>query len=126
VARAMADARDRHRDRERAASMEDFKRTFANPWAQPTGGAGLPASPSGAAMGAGPGAPGGDFRRAAGSGLTPGGRSSMELGPRGGAGDFDPKNPLNYGAPGTVLRQPESPRTMDRKPILLEVPKRKF
>ena len=50
----------------------------------------------------------------------------MELGPRGGAGDFDPKNPLNYGAPGTVLRQSESPRTMERKPILLEVPKRKF
>lgn len=126
MARALADARDRDRDRERAASLADFKRTFANPWAQTAGGAGLPSSPGGPTSGAGPSAPGGDFRRAAAGGLAGGGRSSMELGPRGGAGDFDPKNPLNYGAAGTVLRQPESPRSLDRKPIVLEVPKRKF
>ena len=50
---------------------------------------------------------------------------TVDLGPRGGAWDFDPKNPLNYGAPSTVLRNNEPPRPAS-KPIVLEVPKRKF
>lgn len=126
VGRALADARERERDRERAASLEDFKRTFANPWAQTAGSASLTPARSGVGSVAGLSVPGGDFRRPTAGGLAPGGRASMDLGPRGGLGDFDPKNPLNYGAAGTVLRQPEPTRAMDRKPIVLEVPKRKF
>jgi len=125
VGRMFSDARERERERERAASLDDFKRTFANPWAQ-TGGGLNPAGARGAARVAGLSVPGGDFRRTAPGGLAPGGRAGMDLGPRAGLGDFDPKNPLNYGAAGTVLRQPEPPRMMDRKPIVLEVPKRKF
>jgi hypothetical protein len=49
----------------------------------------------------------------------------MDLGPRGAMGDFDPKNPLNYGAPETVLRNNEPPRVAP-KPVVLELPKRKF
>lgn len=126
VGRMFSDARERERERERAASLEDFKRTFGNPWAQTSGGGLNPVGARGAAPVAGLSVPGGDFRRPAAGGLAPGGRAGMDLGPRGGLGDFDPKNPLNYGAPGTVLRQPEPPRMMDRKPIVLEVPKRKF
>lgn len=121
--RIFSDARER--ERERAANLDDFKRTFANPWAQTSGGVTL-AGGRGAAPATAISAPGGDFRRTAPSGLAPGGRSGMELSPRGGLGDFDPKNPLNYGAAGTVLRQPDAPRAIDRKPIMLEVPKRKF
>lgn len=125
VGRMFSDARERERERERAASLDDFKRTFANPWAQTAGGVN-PAGGRGPAPAAGLSVPGGDFRRTTAGGLAPGGRAGMELGARGGLGDFDPKNPLNYGAAGTVLRQPEPPRTLDRKPIVLEVPKRKF
>lgn len=127
MSRVVSEAREQERMRERDASLEAFKRNFNNPWAQPTsaGGGTLLGSGGGAT---GPlGLPGSDFRRPASmGGLNPGGRSGVDFGPRGGGlGDFDPKNPLNYGAPETVLKQNEAPRVAP-KPVVLEIPKRKF
>ncbi len=127
MSRVVSEAREQERMRERDASLEAFKRNFNNPWAQPT------SAGAGALLGSGGGAtgplglPGSDFRRPASmGGLNPGGRSGVDLGPRGGGlGDFDPKNPLNYGAPETVLKQNDAPRVAP-KPVVLEIPKRKF
>jgi len=127
LGRVFSEAREQERQRERDASLEAFKRTFNNPWAQTTSGGGGALLGSGGGGPATMGLPGGDFRRPSTiGGLNPGGRSPVDLGPRGGGlGDFDPKNPLNYGAPETVLRQTEAPRVAP-KPVVLEIPKRKF
>ena len=124
LGRAVSEARDRQRERD--ASLDTFKRTFNNPWAQPAA-AGVDPSRS-----AGKVAPGsaelpatGVDRRGLGGALGQTGRSAMDLGPRGGLGDFDPKNPLNYGTADTVLRNNEPPRAVS-KPVVLEIPKRKF
>lgn len=124
LGRAVSEARDRQRERD--ASLDAFKRTFNNPWAQPAA-AGVDTSRS-----AGKVAPGsadlpatGFDRRGLGGALGQTGRSAMDLGPRGGLGDFDPKNPLNYGTADTVLRNNEPPRAVS-KPVVLEIPKRKF
>ena len=115
------------RQREREASLDAFKRNFQNPWAQTAGGSGNALVTSGGAV-AGPlGMPGSDLRRGPSvGGLDSGVRNPVNLGPRGGGLDnFDPKNPLNYGAPETVLKQTEAPRVAP-KPVVLEIPKRKF
>lgn len=124
IGRAMSDARDRQRERD--ASLDAFKRTLNNPWAQPAS-SGMESSrvagssgPSNAGLPAA-----GMERRGLGGSLAPAGRAPMDLGPRGGMGEFDPKNPLNYGAPDTVLRNNEPPRVAP-KPVILEIPKRKF
>ena len=127
MSRVVSEAREQERQRERDASLDAFKRNFNNPWAQPASGGG------GALLGSGGGAsgpmglPGSDVRRPASiGGLNPGGRTGVDFGPRGGGiGDFDPKNPLNYGGPETVLKQNDAPRVAP-KPIVLEVPKRMF
>ncbi len=126
LGRAMSEARDRERQRERDASLDAFKRSFNNPWAQPAAG-GVDTSRSVSSTVPGNvGLPATGFeRRGAGGALGQTGRSAMDLGPRGGLGDFDPKNPLNYGAADTVLRNNEPPRAVS-KPVVLEVPKRKF
>ena len=125
VGRAMSEARDRQRERD--ASLDAFKRTFNNPWAQPTAGGGVDSSRS--AGYAAPGTAGqpatGFDRRGLGGAMGQTGRSAMDLGPRGGSGDFDPKNPLNYGTADTVLRNNEPTRAVS-KPVVLEIPKRKF
>ena len=127
MSRTFNDARQQERQREREASLDAFKRNFQNPWAQTAGGSGNALVTSGGAV-AGPlGMPGSDFRRGPSiGGLDSGARSPVNLGPRGGGLDnFDPKNPLNYGAPETVLKQTEAPRVAP-KPVVLELPKRKF
>lgn len=126
MSRVVSEAREQERQREREASLETFKRNFNNPWAQPTSGGTALMSPGGSAP-ATMGLPGADLRRPGSFGsLSTGGRSGMDLGPRGGGLDsFDPKNPLNYGAPESVLKQTDAPR-LAPKPIVLEVPKRKF
>lgn len=124
IGRAMSEARDRQRDRD--ASLDAFKRTLNNPWAQPAAGG---ADPSRVVGNTSPGNVSlptvGIDRHGVGGPLGQPGRSVMDLGPRGGLGDFDPKNPLNYGAPETVLRNNE-PQRVAPKPVILEVPKRKF
>jgi hypothetical protein len=127
--RVVSEAREQERQRERNASLDAFKRNFNNPWAQTTAGGGalLGAGNSGAGGLSTMGLPGGDLRRPASIGaLNTGGRSAVDLGPRGGGVDnFDPKNPLNYGGPETVLKQNEAPRAAP-KPVVLEIPRRKF
>ena len=126
LGRVFSEGRERERDRERAASLETFRQSFNNPWAQPTAGGLDPAKPFGSAAAGNAGMPPGGFDRrgpAAGAGLT--GRSATDLGPRGGLGDFDAKNPLNYGAAETVLKPNDAARPAS-KPIVLEVPRRKF
>lgn len=124
---AFSEAREQERQRERNASLDAFKRNFNNPWAQTTSGGGGALPGSGGSAAGMMGLPGGDFRRPASiGGLNTGGRSTVDLGPRGGGLDnFDPKNPLNYGGPETVLKQNEAPRAAP-KPVVLEIPKRKF
>lgn len=126
VSRVVSEAREQERSRERDASLEAFKRNFNNPWAQPASSGGSLLPPGSSASGT-LGVPGTDFRRPASiGGLNPGGRSGVDLGPRGGGlGDFDPKNPLNYGGAETVLKQNDAPRAAP-KPVILEIPKRKF
>lgn len=129
MSRAFSEAREQERQRERDASLDAFKRNFNNPWAQTTSGGGALLG-TGNSSGGGlstMGLPGSDVRRTSSiGGLNSGGRSPVDLGPRGGGlGDFDPKNPLNYGAPETVLKQNEAPRAAP-KPVVLEIPKRKF
>lgn len=122
--RAMTESRDRQRERD--ASLDAFKRTLNNPWSQPAASGGEPSRFVGSAGPTGAGLPAPSFdRRGPGGSLGQPGRPAMDLGPRGGVGEFDPKNPLNYGAPETVLRNNEPPRTAP-KPVVLEVPKRKF
>ena len=67
----------------------------------------------------------GELRRPAlgAAGLGAGPRSKTDFGP--GASVFDPKNPLNYGGAETVFKTPDEPRPQP-KPIVLEIPKRKF
>lgn len=126
LGRVFSEAREQERQRERDASLDAFKRTFNNPWAQPASGGSSALAPNGGGAPAILGLPGGDFRRPASiGGLNPGGRTTVDLGSRGGPGDFDPKNPLNYGAPETVLKQNDAPRAVS-KPVVLEIPKRKF
>ncbi|MEN9575039.1 MAG: hypothetical protein RL514_2894 [Verrucomicrobiota bacterium] len=126
LGRVFSEGRERERDRERAASLETFRQSFNNPWAQPAAGGLDPARPfgTGAAGNAGMAPAGLDRRNSAGA-LGQTGRSATDLGPRSGLGDFDPKNPLNYGTAETVLKQNEAPRPAP-KPIVLEVPRRKF
>lgn len=127
MSRAVTEAKDRERQRERDASLDAFKRTFGNPWAQTTSVGGTPTMSASGPSSATPtvSAVQNDFRRGV-SGMgafDAGTRAKMELGPRGGG--FDPQNPLNYGGPETVLKQNEAPRTAP-KPVVLEIPKRKF
>lgn len=124
LGRAMSEARDRERLRERDASLDAFKRSFNNPWAQPAAGAAGAVDPSRSAGNSGLPATGFERRGPAGA-LGQAGHSAMDFGPRGSGGDFDAKNPLNYGAPDTVLKHNEPPRAVS-KPVVLEVPKRKF
>lgn len=125
LSRAMAEARERERERERTASLEAFRRSFDNPWAQTTANPANPATtrttaPTLLAV------PGTDARRMTAPGaLAPGPRATTDFSPRGG-GAFDPANPLNYGSAGTVFRAPEPTLRLPPKPIVLEVPKRKF
>lgn len=124
VGRAMSEARDRQRERD--ASLDAFKRSFNNPWAQPAAGGVDPSRSAGSAAPGSLGLPASGFeRRGIGGALGQTGRSAMDLGPRGGPGDFDPKNPLNYGSADMVLKNNEPPRATP-KPVVLEVPKRKF
>lgn len=127
MSRVVSEAREQERARERDASLDAFKRNFNNPWAQPALGGGGSLLGSGGGASGSLGLPGSDFRRPASiGGLNTGGRSSMDLGSRSGSLDnFDPKNPLNYGAPETVLKQNDAPRPVS-KPVVLEIPKRKF
>lgn len=125
LSRAMAEAREHERERERTASLDAFKRTFSNPWAQPTAGAAT-AQPTGGSTPPVLAATGGEFRRSsAPGGLATAGRSTTDFSPRSG-GAFDPANPLNYGSAATVFRQPEPTVRAAPKPVVLEVPKRKF
>ncbi len=126
----LSEARDRERQRERDASIDSFKRTFSNPWAQNnTGGGGLVGTGFGGGGGSpatAMGLPGVEVRRGPGlGGLNPGGRPATDFGPHTGFGNFDAKGPLSYGPPESTLRQNEAPRTAPR-PIVLEAPKRKF
>lgn len=125
VGRAVSEARERERQRERDASLEAFKRSFNNPWAQPAASGVDPARPFGGGAAANAGVPSGFDRRTTAGALGQTGRPALDLGPRNGLGDFDPKSPLNYGAPGSVLKQNDAPRPAP-KPIVLEVPRRKF
>lgn len=125
IGRVMSEARERERQREREASLDAFKRSFNNPWAQPAASGMDPARPFGGAAAVSSGIPSGFERRATGGALGQGNRPTVDLGPRSGLGDFDPKNPLNYGAAETVLKQNDAPRAVS-KPIVLEVPRRKF
>ncbi len=127
MGRVFNEARERERQQERDASLDAFKRNFNNPWAQTVTVGSSSTLTSGGGLPAGMGLPSGDFRRPASIGglNAGGGRPTTDLGPRGGLGDFDPKNPLNYGTPDTVLRNNEPPRAAP-KPIVLEIPKRKF
>ncbi len=126
MSRAFSEAREQERQRERDASIEAFKRSFNNPWAQTASGGGSSLTTPGGGAPATMGLPGADFRRPSSiGGLNPGGRTAVDLGPRGGLGDFDPKNPLNYGGADTVLKQNDAPRAAP-KPVVLEIPKRKF
>jgi hypothetical protein len=125
LSRALAEARERERERERTASLDAFRRSFDNPWAQTTANTAnsattRPTSPALLAM------PGSDPRRATAPGaLATSPRAATDFSPRGG-GAFDPSNPLNYGSAGTVFRAPEPAARPAPKPIVLEVPKRKF
>lgn len=122
----LSEARDRERQRERDASLDSFKRTFSNPWAQNNSGSGLPSPGFGGGGASAAGVPGVDLRRGPGlGGLNPGGRAMTDLGPRPSFGGFDAKPQLTYGPPESVLRQNEAPRSAP-KPIVLEAPKRKF
>ncbi|KAF0176986.1 MAG: hypothetical protein FD161_2707 [Limisphaerales bacterium] len=125
IGRAMSEARERERQRERDASLDAFKRSFNNPWAQPAASGMDPARPFGGGGAVNAGIPSGFERRAPAGALGQGNRPTVDLGPRGGLGDFDPKNPLNYGGPETVLKQETAPRAAP-KPVVLEIPKRKF
>jgi hypothetical protein len=49
----------------------------------------------------------------------------MNLGPVGKDG-FDPSNPLNYGAPDTVMQPSTLPTRSAPAPVKLEAPRRKF
>lgn len=127
LGRALDEAKDRERQAERNASIAAFRRTLGNPWAQPAGGGtelarsgtGAALMPGGGLLGAGP-----ERRGTVGPPGQPG-RATTDLSPRGGLGGFDPKNPLNYGTPESVLKQNDAPRAAPR-PIVLEIPKRKF
>lgn len=127
MGRVFNEARERDRQRERDASLDAFKRNFNNPWAQPVTAGSGPTLTSGGGLPGGMGLPGGDARRpAAIGGLNlGGGRSTTDLGPRGGLGDFDAKGPLNFGGPQNLLQNNEPPRVAP-KPVVLEIPKRKF
>lgn len=123
----LSEARDRERQRERDASIESFKRSFNNPWAQnaPSGGGSLLAPGlSGGTPATTMGLPGAEMRRPLGLGGS-GGRAATDFAPRGGLGGFDAGNAANYGVPESALRQNEPPRAAPR-PIVLEAPKRKF
>lgn len=127
--RMVNDARERERQRENAASLESFQRSFNNPWAQPAASSGG-GNPLAGNVAGGLTAPGGFMgndlaRRAPGASLGQAARNPMNLGPVGKDG-FDPSNPLNYGAPDTVM-QPSTPATRSAPaPIKLEAPRRKF
>ncbi|MFM8470003.1 MAG: hypothetical protein ACKODH_08540, partial [Limisphaerales bacterium] len=127
MSRAVNEARQQERQRERDASLEAFKRNFQNPWAQTTSAGAGSLLPAGGAASGPLGLPGADLRRATSvGGLNPGGRGPTDFGPRdGGLDNFDPKNPLNYGAAETVLKNNEPVRSAP-KPVVLELPKRKF
>lgn len=123
------DARERDRQRESAASLEAFQRSFNNPWAQPTTSSGG-GNPLAGNVASGLATPGGFMgqdlaRRAPGANLGQTTRGPMNLAPLGKDG-FDPSNPLNYGGPETVM-QPSSPATRSAPaPVKLEAPRRKF
>jgi len=127
--RMVNDARERERQRENAASLEAFQRSFNNPWAQPANSSGGGNPLAGNAPG-GHSAPGGFMgndlaRRAPGSNLGQATRGPMNLGPVGKDG-FDPSNPLNYGAPDTVMQPSTLPTRSAPAPVKLEAPRRKF
>ena len=127
--RMVNDARERERQRENAASLEAFQRSFNNPWAQPTTSSGG-GNPLAGNVAGGLAAPGGFMgndlsRRTPGASLGQATRGPMNLGPVGKDG-FDPSNPLNYGAPDTVM-QPAAPTARSAPaPVKLEAPRRKF
>ena len=124
VSRAVSEAKDRERQRERDASLDAFKQTFNNPWTQNALVGGAPSLSAGNSLPLAPGVLGNDVRRgSSGLGLAPSSRSGLDLGPR--SSGFDPQNPLNYGASETVLKNNEAPRAAP-KPVVLEIPKRKF
>lgn len=126
LGRVFSEGRERERDRERTASLETFRQSFNNPWAQPAAGGLAPARPFGSSSAGNAGMPPGGFdRRSPAGGAGQAGRSATDLGPRHGLGEFDPKNPLNYGAPESALKQNDAARPA-AKPIVLEVPRRKF
>ncbi|MBI5799685.1 MAG: hypothetical protein HZA92_03020 [Verrucomicrobia bacterium] len=126
VGRTMSESRDRERQRERDANLDAFKRSLNNPWAQPAATGVDPARPGGSAVPGNAGLPTTGFdRRSTAGALGQAGRSAMDFAPRGGLGGFDPKNPLNYGTADTVLKNQEPPRAAS-KPVVLEIPKRKF
>ena len=122
-----SEARERERQREREANLDAFKTSFGNPWAQTTTVGGTPALglSGGNNLPATAGASVGELRRPAlgAAGLDAGPRGKMDFGPS--ASAFDPKNPLNYGGAETVFKTPDEPRPQP-KPIVLEIPKRKF
>ena len=127
MGRVFNEARERDRQRERDASLDTFKRNFNNPWAQPVTAGGGSALTTGGGLSATMGLPSGDSRRPASIGglNMGGGRPTTDLGPRGGLGDFDAKGALNSGGPQSLLQNNEPPRVAP-KPIVLEIPKRKF
>jgi hypothetical protein len=127
--RMVNDARERERQRENAASLEAFQRSFNNPWAQPATSSGG-GNPLAGNVANGLSAPGGFMgndlaRRVPGANLGQTTRGPMNLGPVGKDG-FDPSNPLNYGAPDTVMQPSAAPTRSAPAPVKLEAPRRKF
>ena len=125
--RVLNEARERERQRENTASLDAFRRSFNNPWAQsPTTSAGNPLGTSPSGLPAPGGLPGSDLQHrnaAANLGLST--RGPASLGTLRSQESFDPKNPLNYGATDSML-QPSSAARPAPAPIKLEAPRRKF
>lgn len=124
--RMATEARERERQRENAASMENFQRNFNNPWAPTVTSGGNPLAGSASGLARPSGFPMNDLQRSgAGASLGPATRGQANLGGIGGQDGFDPKNPLNYGGPETVMQPTTTPRPT-AAPIKLEAPRRKF